>query len=397
MTRAFRRRSRATLPASFIAAGFVALQVAGGCGRADSPSLDSETHWLTTCQSDLDCEAGSCECGVCTTSCASSAECSAFGLTGVECVQQPDVCGAPGGGSGSVCFLSCEDNSDCGALGSGALCQAQRCERLAGFLADGSTGAALLCDGSEDVRFFWVDTRSDGIENYYHRIAEARGGGFLAIDGQCRFWTASDATSPVISGTLSAEYAAAFASAIGYERFAEYAPYDDQEGCLGVGLTRIWSPASRAHCICACSEDPELQGWGQVTSWVRTPAVRELFSDGQTLTSPLRLALIRYDGLLERNPMPWPLSRAPAENETYPVDFDQLLLDESSGVEITDPGELSALRAARDSYMESEGTRGDFTPLVWTDPATQQPVWFHMLLLDELPTQVQAALERPLF
>jgi hypothetical protein len=384
----------------FIAAGLGALQAASGCGRADSPRLDSETHWLTTCQSDRDCEVGSCECGVCTQNCASSADCSVLGLTGVECVPQPALCGASGEGSpgaSSACFLPCEDKADCGALGSGAFCQAQRCERLAGFLADGSTGAALLCDGSEDVRFFQVDTGSDGIANYYNRIAEVRGGGFLAIDGQCRFWTASGATNPVTSGTLSAEDAAAFASSIGYERFAEYAPYDDQEGCIGVGLTRIWSPASRAHCICACSEDPELQGWGQAISWVRAPAVRELFANGQPLTSPLRLALMRYDRLLERDPMPWPLSRAPADNETYPVDFDQLLLDESSGVEITDPGELSALRAARDSYMERQATLGDFTPLVWTDPDTQQPVWFHMLLRDELPPNVQAALERPLF
>src|SRR5688572_26385639 len=155
MTRTSTRRSRATLPALFIAAGFAALQGASGCGRADSPRLDSETHWLTTCQSDLDCEAGSCECGVCTTSCASSADCSVFGLEGVECVQQPGVCGASSDGSAgasSACFLPCEDNSDCGALGAGAVCQAQRCERLAGFLADASTGAALICAGSEVLR-----------------------------------------------------------------------------------------------------------------------------------------------------------------------------------------------------------------------------------------------------
>lgn len=37
------------------------------------------------------------------------------------------------------------------------------------------------------------------------------------------------------------------------------------------------------------------------------------------------------------------------------------------------------------------------TALVWTDPETQQSAWFHMLLRDELPAHVQAALERPLF
>jgi hypothetical protein len=386
-------------------AGFGVLQGAGGCGRADSPRLDSETHWLMSCDTDLDCGAGRCECGVCTTACASSADCSVLGFAGVECVPQSGSCGASGesalgasAGASSVCFLPCEGNADCSTLGSGAVCESQRCERPASVLADrvgatGSTSPAVLCDGSEDVRFLWVDGIFSGSE--YWRFADDRGSGFLAIDGQCRFWRARGGTGPVTSGTLSAEDAAAFSSAIGYERFAEYPRYNDQEGCVDEGLTRIWSPDGRAHCICACYEDSGLEGWLQVINAIRSPVLDDLFASGQSMAGPLRLALIGYARLIDVGE-PWPLSRAPAENETYPVDFDLLLLDESSGVEITDPGELSALRAARDTYIERDTSLG-YTPLVWTDPDTQQPVSFHMLLRDELPAQVQAALERPLF
>lgn len=361
-----------------------------------------------SCDSDLDCGTGRCECGVCTSSCASSADCSLLGFAGVECVPQAGVCGASGesppeasDGESSACFLRCEEDADCSALGSGAVCESERCERPASVLADvGATGSASptpLCDGSDDIRFLWVDAGSDGLENNYFFFAEARGEGFLAIDGQCRFWQAAGATDPVTSGTLSAAAAAAFSAAIGYERFAEYAPFDDREGCLGTGLTRIWSPASRAHCICACYEDPAAGGWRQVFNAMLDPALRrDPFAGGQIVTGPLRLALISYGRLIDV-PEPWPLSRPPAQNETYAAEgSDAPRLDETSGVEITDPAELSALRATRDAYGERDPGRG-FTPLVWTDPDTQQPVWFHMLLRDEVPERVQQALELPLF
>lgn len=260
--------------------------------------------------------------------------------------------------------------------------------------ATGSTSAAVLCDGSDDVRFLFVLPGSDGLSGY-PSFATVRGEGFVAIDGQCRFWSANGATQRVLSGTLSADSAASFARAIGYEQFAEYPLYDDQQGCTGTGLTRIWSPAGRAHCICACQEDPDLEGWLQVINTMSDPGVKELFANGQSLTSPLQLALIGYPRILDV-PVPWPLSRAPTQNEIYySPDFDPPFLDESSGAKITDPGELSALRATRDNYVG--GAPQDFTPLVWTDPETQQPAWFHMILRDELPAHVQAALERPSF
>src|SRR6187549_3460575 len=132
-------RSRATLAALLLAATFAALQGASGCGRANSPRFDSETHWLTRCDTYLDCGAGSCECGVCTAPCASDADCSAIGVTGVECVAQSGGCGASVGSTAaasSACLLPCADDADCSALGSGAVCESQRCELPASIPAD---------------------------------------------------------------------------------------------------------------------------------------------------------------------------------------------------------------------------------------------------------------------
>ena len=80
----------------------------------------------------------------------------------------------------------------------------------------------------------------------------------------------------------------------------------------------------------------------------------------------MRLALIGYlEQIADPGPLEWPLAREPAENEFYPVIGNPPALDESSGVELTDPGELSQLRAARDTYA-ARGSNPGYTPLVTT-------------------------------
>ncbi|HTV24368.1 MAG TPA: hypothetical protein VMG12_37000 [Polyangiaceae bacterium] len=391
---------RATLRALVFAAG--ALWAAGGCGRAESPSIDSETHWLMSCDSDLDCGVGSCEYGVCTETCASSEDCSSLGVAGVECV----------GEAGAACLLQCADADDCSALGSGAVCESQRCELPAssavGSVGDGdgaSAGTTVLCDGSEDVRFYWSAGPGDSVRDY-NEFAASRGAGFLAIDGQCRFWRASGATLPVYSGTLSAQDAASFATLV-YDRFAELDSYDDQVPCISGGTTRLWSPMSRAFCNCACQEQPELAGWLSVAEGMRDPQLQALFADAQPLAGPLRLALLGYGGNLsdlsilrriDGAPLAWPLSRAPAESEIYPapIGADPPVPDPSWGVDINDPADLAALRATQRAFLQRSGGPG-YTPVDYIDPDTQQLLFFQMLLRDELPATIQAALERPLF
>jgi hypothetical protein len=70
--------------------------------------------------------------------------------------------------------------------------------------------------------------------------------------------------------------------------------------------------------------------------------------------------------------------------------------DESSGADVIDPDERAALRATQQAFIE-RGNGGPFTPLDYIDPDTQQLTFLRMLLRDELPEHVQAALDRPLF
>jgi hypothetical protein len=112
MNRSPVKPSRARLPALLIAACLGALHAASGCGRADSPRLDSETHWLTSCGSDQDCVAGRCECGVCTETCVTSADCAGLGVAGVECAPLSGACAPAASGTGvssegGACLLSC--------------------------------------------------------------------------------------------------------------------------------------------------------------------------------------------------------------------------------------------------------------------------------------------------
>jgi len=230
--------SRAKLPALLVAACLcVVLHGVSGCGRAESTRVDSETHWLMSCDADVDCGAGSCECGVCTESCVTTADCSGLGVAGVECVAQSGACGAsaenasgaapPAAAEGAACQLPCVDDADCAELGDDAVCDSSRCERPARSSLDevgsasglGRSGAAL-CDGSEDMRF--VSTVGGGIgTSGYYGFAAIFGSVFLAIDGQCRFWRSTAAGGIVYSGTLAPEDAATFATALGYERIAE--------------------------------------------------------------------------------------------------------------------------------------------------------------------------------
>ncbi|HTV24367.1 MAG TPA: hypothetical protein VMG12_36995 [Polyangiaceae bacterium] len=409
-----RASTRAALPGLLLALAVGALQGASGCGRAESPEpIDSETHWLMSCDSDLDCGAGSCECGVCTQTCATSAECSGLGVAGVECVPRTGVCGASGdaaGGTsaaetaGSVCLLACDGDDDCSALGAGAVCESRRCERAASTVVDGVGGASntggsgssggaggtsdtALCDGSEDVRFVYVT--GGGFVSDYYAFGASEGSSFLAVDGQCRFWRMGPGWV-VTSGTLSPADASSFSNAVGYERFTELAPYEDDLQCPDAGTSRIWSPANQASCICGCDQSPEGQGWLPAFRAMSASRLDAWFGDAPSVTGPARLALINYpEGIADSEPLPWPLLRPPADDEI--VTLNPLRLDESSGVEITDPNELSTLRATRDAYLAIEPGR-NYTPLVFTLSDNPQQGWFHMLLRDELPAKVRAAL-----
>ncbi|HEX2732583.1 MAG TPA: hypothetical protein VHM70_13315 [Polyangiaceae bacterium] len=57
-----------------------------GCGaQSNGSGMGSETNWLQSCDSDSDCNAGSCLCGICSVACSKDSQCGKVG-TNAECV-----------------------------------------------------------------------------------------------------------------------------------------------------------------------------------------------------------------------------------------------------------------------------------------------------------------------
>jgi hypothetical protein len=423
MNRSPLKSARVQLPA--LLAACVALLNSASCGRADSSRVDSETHWLVSCESDLDCGAGSCECGVCTETCVTTSDCAGAGVAGVECAPLSGACGESGAGAagaasavGGACLLSCVEDADCAALAADAVCERQRCEQpprasvseSGGASGSGGTGSAggasavagsggqaassgesaagALCDGSDGVRFVWLV--GGGFVDSYYAFTANRGVRFLAIDGSCRFWRSTGPSGTVSSGTLTAENAAAFASTLNYERVLDIGSYEDPPTCTDGATSVIWTPDSRITCSCGpCSDSPDApSGWSIAFRTMSDARLDEWFANAQPSTGPARLALV---DLVERPPMfeplAWPLAREPRDSEvstSFP--------DESSGAEITDPDELTLLRESRATYAERVPI-ANFTPLLYSGIGAEDAlVFFHMLLRDELPEPVDAAL-----
>jgi hypothetical protein len=84
----------------------------GGClGDSEPNKVDSESHFLTICSGDSDCEASSCICGFCTTTCESGGPdecglCLESDTFGTACeAERPGV---------TLCGAGCTEDSECG-------------------------------------------------------------------------------------------------------------------------------------------------------------------------------------------------------------------------------------------------------------------------------------------
>ncbi|MDH5671922.1 MAG: BPTI/Kunitz domain-containing protein [Myxococcales bacterium] len=124
-----------------------------GCGAHHDGGGDSESHFLTTC--DSRCQAGlSCICGVCTRSCDDDATCTDLaqgascephgGDQGLRC----DGADTPRAEPVTSCELECKIDTECSQLGANMRCEAGLCRQRPGLDAglDAGTDAGMQSD-----------------------------------------------------------------------------------------------------------------------------------------------------------------------------------------------------------------------------------------------------------
>lgn len=101
---------------ALLTVGCLACAIAcGGETSESSRPLDGETNWLRACATDSECGQGICSCGICTTTCVRTGDCSG-NKNGATCVPGDSVAAATLCGSTSntgLCATECESASDC--------------------------------------------------------------------------------------------------------------------------------------------------------------------------------------------------------------------------------------------------------------------------------------------
>lgn len=111
---------------------------ASACAKSDAtPSYMGNTNWLVSCDEDDDCDDGlSCECGVCTKICETTADCDDLGSA---CDSGSDALVSACGSSlaMSLCLPECEQDDDCGDAKS---CIDAHCLPVAMSVAEGDAG-----------------------------------------------------------------------------------------------------------------------------------------------------------------------------------------------------------------------------------------------------------------
>lgn len=152
------------------------------CSSPTQPSTDSESHFLSPCDSDADCRGDyQCICSLCTKSCSSSDECT-FGSSTVACVDPSaspfdTVCGVDTDGPDGVCLLDCDIDSDCSVLGSRYICESSVCvaASISGDyfnLPDSGNSDATSADWGDDLDMHRTDTAIDSSDMHLEDTVE---------------------------------------------------------------------------------------------------------------------------------------------------------------------------------------------------------------------------------
>jgi hypothetical protein len=349
-----------------------------GCGaRANSGgNTGSETHWLQACDTDSDCGAYACYCGVCTRSCESAGQCDDESGPDAECAA-PDALedhAACGDVPAKICVTEDavvhstdgggETNPTSGPVGTTDV-------GTTSVATDSSSTEvptdAVICDGSDEVRL-WTQTTND-----FHPPQEgfriAYGSKYLAIDGKCNFWAASPDglfTGTITDQTVLADYEASY-----FGKLARFADYDPGPSIPDSDLAYVADTSGQVSINTSGAADPPE---GYEETWA---AINQLTDDlvqaGERSAGPLRLLMVVGEVI---SPEPWPLELDPKPwvAENFPGDEKR----PDAGIWLNAGETANALRAT------GEGTYA-YTGAAGTE-------YLQLFLRDEVPPKVLAAL-----
>lgn len=399
-------KTRITLAVRTCAALLLTSATLVSCGARVDNDTGSESHWLSACNSDVDCGSGACECGLCTQACTSSAECGDLAFGAAVCraldactAQSPESNDPEASIESGICIVPCEGDNDCEQLGAEAACRQQRCELPNPLVDNGGTSEPdpnsyqALCDGTDAIKLAYsIELGFEG-GRYFTDYLSGGTWEFLVVDGHCQFWRAENGQRFVSTGTLSEEEAERLVDDLGYGQLHEYANFAEGP-CPDAGAVSIVVPDARLTCYCECDQNEDApEGWRRAFEVMLSGRAESY--EGTPYDGPAELLLVELDQLPEGQVLPWPLERAPRDVEIFPADdnLDELPFVRRStiGVVITDSGEVATLRAARAEFGADESSEYHL-PVTWTGPDSTTARAYDLLLRDDLPEHVRAAL-----
>lgn len=259
---------------------------------------------------------------------------------------------------------------------------------LGGCDAGVSLNNGALCDGSSDVRLVFLVNggRKTVPDSYFYFGYEQQ---FLAIDGQCHFWTTETDDGRVLEGDLSLERAQELEQQLSFESLGHLGFRDG--GCTLPERLFLWTPGGAAGCLCGCDG-----GGAELTLAVDTglALLKELANLGTVTIGALSAAVLETDAAAEDGSVPWPLATDPKLYFSYPATTGLPPLSGGTGsATVQDSEDRRLLRAMRDDYWQSAAFDGEhprYTP-VYHDREAREGL--RAYLRDEVPDIVREAID----
>ncbi len=373
-----------------------------GCGANSDPgSSGSETHWLSSCDSDAECGEYRCLCGRCTTACQEDAQCSEQSTPVAVCAESSSLRGADEC-EPSVPVRICVDEADAvepiahdggvdpGPAPSGvdggppvspAVQPDPDPEPNPDPAPDPNASPVELCDGSDAIRLV-VHDGGGGPLNPEFGFVQGYGWRFLVVDGHCNYWVSTHlgrfGSGSIDDPSVLDSYAAA-----GYAKLDQLSAFQPV-GCPDSGTTLLWDPYGAVRAGNPCGDRDWPDDWSAAFD-AANELLEKLAASALLSTGPLRILVSSVDETPGPETSAWPLSLDPT-----PV-----LVEVSS---ITDWGhpQIGALFASGPDAEALRAAQQPDSPVRgWFDYTTVQGQTdtVQVMMRDELPPRVRGALE----